>query len=787
MHSRVGLAGLFAAFLFVLLVSSVSAETSPGVPYLRLDRSAEENPRALLLKAASFLTDDPRALERLERRLPPALRGPGVEAGGLLLVQFRAGVRPEQRLELLSAHGGRGIDYVPNNTLLAWVPSSAVEALKREEEVSWIGRLEPAFKLSPLLPDPVPPGDGGASPLELFVDLTPGMDPSLARQAVAAAGGQISGEGPDRLRVWLEDAARLPALARLDQVMFIEPAFTPRALMGYSRGICQSGTPGDDSIHDHGIRGEGEIVALMDSGLDEDHCCFDVPGKIIDDSAWGGGQLGPDCAGDHGTHVAGIAVCSPAGGTGLAPEAQVIMQDIGAPPDCDVVYPPSPLSSAWSDAQSRGARIHSNSWGGGGNSYGGEARAIDDFMWKNQEFLIVFAAGNEGPVHGTLGAYGNAKDSVTVGGTRNGNREQKEDMYNYSSRGPAGDDRKMPDLTAPADPVSSADSGTSCSRISYSGTSMAAPAVAGSAALVRQYFRDGYYPSGTPLSQHGFAPSAALIKAILLVSTRNMTGSGVGGSRPNNDQGFGRLTLDDALWFAGDPRTERLAILDDRDAATGFTHVDQIDSYEVTPEHSGPFKAMLVWTDAPGSNIAQKAIVNDLDLEVELEDGSVYTGNRGFSGGWTVDTATSHDRRSTKEAILFEDLPRQTVTVRVIAHIIGNVALHPQDYSLALVSSVRPEGCGEPLPDGVGNTAIHEKVDGELQATWDDRHADHYVVYRGTTPDFLAGHPLPYEDWVHDEDAGRTKIQWTDTGALSDGGTYFYVYESANVCGDEVP
>lgn len=786
MHSRVGLGGLFAVFMLVL-VSTASADAPSRAPYLRLDRSAEGNPRALLLKAASFLTDDPQASEALGRRLPPALRGPGVEAGGLLLVQFQAGVRPEDRLERLSIHGARGIDYVPNNTLLAWVPPSAVEALSREEGVSWIGRLEPAFKLSPLLADPSVPGESGTNPLELSVALTPGLDPSPVREAVASAGSRILDEQPGRLRVRLEDAAGLPTLARLDQVMFIEPAFTPRAFMGYSRGICQSGTAWNDSIHDHGIQGEGEIVALMDTGLDENHCCFNSAGKILDDSAWGGGQLGPDCAGDHGTHVAGIAVCSPAGGKGLAPEAQVIMQDIGAPPDCDVVYPPSPLSSAWSDAQSRGAAIHSNSWGGGGNSYGGEARAIDDFMWKNQEFLIVFAAGNEGPVHGTLGAYGNAKDSVTVGGTRNGYGEEKEDMYNFSSRGPAGDDRKMPDLTAPAHPVNSANSGTSCSSISYSGTSAAAPAVAGSAALARQYFREGYYPSGTPLSQHGFTPSAALIKAILLVSTRDMTGSGVGGSRPNNDQGFGRLTLDDALWFAGDPRTERLAIVDDRDTATGFTHVDQIDSYEVTPDHSGPFKAMLVWTDAPGSNIAQKAIVNDLDLEVELEDGTVYTGNRGFSGGWTVDAATSHDRRSTKEAIFLEDLPRQTVTVRVIAHIIGNVALHPQDYSLVLVSSVKPEGCGEPLPEGVGNSAIHEKVDGELRATWADRHADHYVVYRGTTPDFLADHPLPYEDWVHDEDAGRTKIQWTDTGALSDGGTYFYVYESANVCGDEVP
>jgi hypothetical protein len=316
---------------------------------------------------------------------------------------------------------------------------------------------------------------------------------------------------------------------------------------------------------------------------------------------------------------------------------------------------------------------------------------------------------------------------------------------------------------------------------------MATPAVAGTAGLVRDYFERGFYPDGVADAADAHAPSAALVKAVLLASTRNMTGSGVNGDRPNVHQGFGRVTLDDALWFASEGASERLRVLDDRDTATGFSSPGTTDSFDVTLTGPGSLTIMLVWTDAPGSPLAAKALVNDLDLEVETEDGTVYTGNQGFNGGVTTTAPGTYDRLNNKEAVVLESLSAQTLTVRVRAETLGDVAAHPQDYALVAVGPVDAAGCDEPLPDGPGASVRHEKDAGELLASWDDKAADSYVAYRGSSPDFFANDPPPYEEGILDEDPGRSGIQWTDTGALGDGSTWFYVYASANACGDVVP
>src|SRR5207247_4254498 len=87
------------------------------------------------------------------------------------------------------------------------------------------------------------------------------------------------------------------------------------------------------------------------------------------------------------------------------------------------------------------------------------------------------------------------------------------------------------------------------------GTSNSKPATAAAAAIIRQYFVDGWYPSGSPVTNNDMNPSAALLRAILIASGQQVTGSGTVARSstdtwPNNEQGFGRVLLSKVLPIA---------------------------------------------------------------------------------------------------------------------------------------------------------------------------------------------------------------------------------------------
>src|SRR5262249_62075100 len=115
-----------------------------------------------------------------------------------------------------------------------------------------------------------------------------------------------------------------------------------------------------------------------------------------------------------------------------------------------------------------------------------------------------------------------------------------------------------------------------------SGTSHSAPAVAGGAALVYQFF----------LNSGLSAPSPAMTKAFLMNSAAYMTGVGAGGNLPSNSQGMGRVDLGRA--FDG---VQRLMV----DQTQTFDSTGQ--TFQVTGSvatTSQPFRVTLAYSDAPG-------------------------------------------------------------------------------------------------------------------------------------------------------------------------------------------
>ena len=108
-----------------------------------------------------------------------------------------------------------------------------------------------------------------------------------------------------------------------------------------------------------------------------------------------------------------------------------------------------------------------------------------------------------------------------------------------------------PDVTAPGSPITSAlISGPAAygayvngitGAVGPSATSWATPQASGAAALVRDYFTQGFHPTGAAVSGNAMAPTAALVKAVLVNGARESTGAGSDangeGRWPNSSQG----------------------------------------------------------------------------------------------------------------------------------------------------------------------------------------------------------------------------------------------------------
>jgi serine protease AprX len=91
-----------------------------------------------------------------------------------------------------------------------------------------------------------------------------------------------------------------------------------------------------------------------------------------------------------------------------------------SPPDLETDLFPIPYST--------GARIHSNSWGAVDTySYETDDLNTDSFLYDNTDFLVLFAAGNDGSVGDcSVGSPAQSKNALTVGASETGRyRERK--------------------------------------------------------------------------------------------------------------------------------------------------------------------------------------------------------------------------------------------------------------------------------------------------------------------------------------------------------------------------
>jgi subtilisin family serine protease len=255
---------------------------------------------------------------------------------------------------------------------------------------------------------------------------------------------------------------------------------------------------GADDVWAEGILGSGIVVANVDTGVQYDHPALvnqyrgNLGGGVFDHNySWWDptdvcGDEPCDNAG-HGTHTMGTMVGGDGPGPftpdiGVAPGARWIAakgcedlfcSDVALLSAGQFILAPTDVDGNNPDPTKR-PDIVNNSWGGGpGDEF---YRDVVE-AWRAAGIIPVFSAGNSGPGCDSGGSPGDFNESFSAGAT-----DINDEIADFSSRGPSVYGKVNPDVSAPGVAVSSSVPGDGYAE--FDGTSMAAPHVAGTLALI---------------------------------------------------------------------------------------------------------------------------------------------------------------------------------------------------------------------------------------------------------------------------------------------------------------
>ncbi len=587
--------------------------------------------------------------------------------------------------------------------------------------------LRTEMDTAPPIPSSLAPPVGQRSEIVVYdIRLRAGEDSDAVRNWLASQNVVVAGAQGRKVRIGLvENSPIIAELRGMVEVLDIVEHVPPRLYNDHARLLLGIDTPATPTPVAFPFDGRGQIVGVADTGIDQNHPDLS-PAKLVGVEALGRTNDPSDPNG-HGTHVAGSIAGdgTASNGTvrGMAPAASLFFQSIldargglgGLPFD---------LNDLFEAAYQAGARIHNNSWGANTASrYAFNSLEVDEFVSNNRDMAIVIAAGNEGTARDpfssqrgfvdwlSIGSPATSKNAITVGASRTdrttGGLSTKtwgavwpnnfpdppisgdtisgdpEEMAGFSSRGPCDDRRIKPDVVAPGTDIASTKSsraplanfwgsypGHNRHYAYMGGTSMATPIVSGCLALVRQYY----------VEKRQQEPSAALLKATLVNSTRRLIGAGGIADHamlPNFHQGFGCVHMPFAVPNPSEPWL-KLEYLDTwNDATKKFTVTGQRFRFRIDVGSGGPLRICLAYTDIPA-----RALQNNLNLFLQSPDmQQKWTGNQDLPL-----RLSPIDKENNVEIVRIETPKPGKYLIQIAAE--NLLGTSPQDFALVITGDL---------------------------------------------------------------------------------------------------
>jgi subtilisin family serine protease len=676
--------------------------------------------------------DVPDARARAPKALrPPRARGARVTSraaassqAGFYVVEFDGPVLPRVRQSFAELGVSLG-ERLDKRSCVVKLQPEQVAGVQSLDFVELIEYDETETRHASSIPPSDEGPDTGSIPILTYdVQLHDATALDQTRDALKAMGLQIAGAKGRKIRYYVlstEADAQARAVRQIEAVKRVEQYIEPQLHNDIARVLLGIDPPTEDGT---GLSetGAGQIVAVADTGIDQSHPDFE--GRIAGVAALGRTNDASDPHG-HGTHVAGSVLGSGAASNmkfrGAAPGAALYFQSIldskgrlgGLPLD---------LGDLFDQAYQHDARIHNNSWGSAvGAEYTMNSQEADEFVATHRDMLVVISAGNEGQAATrqksqvgmvdwmSIGAPASCKNALTVGASRSTRTTggystlkygvawpgafpdppiadetisgSRDGIAAFSSRGPCTDRRVKPDVVAPGTDILSTKSkvaglqkfwgpGPQSEYAYMGGTSMAAPLVAGCAALVREYY--------VTTRSHA-RPSAALLKATLVNSTRKLPGADAMADFPvvpNMHQGFGAIYMGFAYPNPTEPWLKLEFVDEWQLPAESFVTTGERRRYEIdVAADSTRFSICLVWTDAPG-----RALQNNLNLLVETPAGQKIAGNEKLPMA-----LGPIDQENNVEIVRFEMPPGGTYRIQIAA---SNLLTDSQDFALVVTGDL---------------------------------------------------------------------------------------------------